>query len=412
MHHRLPPGDAVSYVALRRRFDREVALPAPDLAGRRAVLARCTARLRLGDDVDLGAVAERCAGYVAGDLAALAREAAVQSGHRVFAALGTPAACALPQAALAGFAVSAADFDEAFTRTVPSARREGFSSVPSVTWADVGALADVREDLTACLIEPLRRPERLERLGLRSSQGVLLYGPPGCGKTLVAKAAANESGASFISVKGPELLSKYVGDSEAAVRQVFGRAASCPPCIVFFDEIDSLASARGSDDNAVSGRVVAALLVELDGVVARPQVSVIGASNRGDLLDPALLRPGRLDRHIFIPLPSPPARGEILRIACRRVPVADDVDLDGLAAERCEGFTGADLTALVKEASIAALRSWDKSQAGEDAPGGGDAGVMVTMAHFTHALGKVQRSVTVEAGRGYEAMRARMAGAR
>eukprot|EP00467_Chlorarachnion_reptans_P024091 CAMPEP_0114494788 /NCGR_PEP_ID=MMETSP0109-20121206/4844_1 /TAXON_ID=29199 /ORGANISM="Chlorarachnion reptans, Strain CCCM449" /LENGTH=324 /DNA_ID=CAMNT_0001671859 /DNA_START=27 /DNA_END=1002 /DNA_ORIENTATION=+ len=252
-----------------------------------------------------------------------------------------------------------ADFHQAVKKVQPSARREGFATKPDVTWGDIGALGGLREELRMAILEPIRHPEMFEHVGLSAPCGVLLYGPPGCGKTLVAKAVASESGASFLSIKGPELLNKYVGASERAVRLVFSRARASSPCVIFFDELDALAPKRGmnSEGSQVSERVVNQLLTEMDGLDARKQVFVIAATNRPDIIDEAMLRPGRLDKLLYVPLPSPGARVSILKVSTRKTPLAKDVDLKALAfRDEARGFSGADVAALVREATTQALR--------------------------------------------------------
>ena len=273
------------------------------------------------------------------------------------------------------------DVEDALPKVQPSATREGFATVPDVTWADVGALHSVRDELQLSILQPIQQPERFEVLGLTMPVGVLLHGPPGCGKTLLAKAIANESGANFISVKGPELLSQYVGESERAVRRVFARAAASAPCVIFFDEMDALAPRRGEghESSAVSQRVVNQLLTEMDGLNSRRSVYVIAATNRPDIIDPALLRPGRLDKTLFVPLPSSDERGAILTALTKRTPLGADVDLNAIASSPgCDGFSGADLGSLVREASVAALRA-DES--------------IVSTRHFEVAITKVSPSV-------------------
>lgn len=268
------------------------------------------------------------------------------------------------------FSICMDDFIKALDQIQPSALREGFATRPNVSWDDVGALEDVRDDLSMAIIEPIRVPERFSRLGLSAAAGVLLYGPPGCGKTLLAKAVAAESGANFISVKGPELLSKFVGDSELAVRKLFNRARASAPCIVFFDELDALAprrggmSTRGGSDSGASERVVNMLLTEMDGFDVRKQVFLIAATNRPDIIDPAMLRPGRLDKLLYVPLPSDAGRASILKKMLKRVSVAADVDVHKIATDRrCTGFSGADMQALVRAAGENVLR---ESRSGHD----------------------------------------------
>jgi ribosome biogenesis ATPase len=362
--------------ALRRagRFDREIELGAPDEEAREKILCSVTRRMRLSRDFIFKNIARRTAGYVGADLAALATEAAAAAirriGHEIPAdSLAATNVAELDTTQLDMLFVSMDDFAVALGRVQPSALREGFSTVPDVSWDDVGALDDLRKELENAVIEPLREPEKYARFGIGISAGVLLYGPPGCGKTLLAKAVANESGANFICVKGPELLDKYVGESERAVRRLFQRARASAPCVIFFDELDALAPRRayggysvstGSENDAIgsnaSERLVNQLLTELDGIHPRKQVFVIGATNRPDLIDAAMLRPGRFDKLLYVPLPDEVGRRSILEAATRKVPLDPLANLDCVAAAT-QGFSGADLTALVREAAVWALRS-------------------------------------------------------
>lgn len=249
------------------------------------------------------------------------------------------------------FFIEVEDFKKASKLVKPSAQREGFSTVPNTTWQDVGALDYVRAELRMAIVEPILNPLRFKAIGLNAPAGVLLYGPPGCGKTLVARAVANESKANFISVKGPELLNKYVGESERAVRSLFKRAMQSAPCVIFFDELDSLCPKRGSDNNSSGERVVNQLLTEMDGLEERVGVFIIAATNRPDIIDPAMLRPGRLDKLLYVPLPSIDDRLSILKTTVKNVPLADDVDLKKISeSPQCEGYSGADLSALTREA--------------------------------------------------------------
>ncbi|KAK9457929.1 P-loop containing nucleoside triphosphate hydrolase protein [Dipodascopsis uninucleata] len=250
------------------------------------------------------------------------------------------------------------DFLQAFPHVQPSSKREGFATIPDVTWADVGALERVRVELQMAIVQPIKRPELYAQVGVSAPAGVLLWGPPGCGKTLLAKAVANESRANFISVRGPELLNKWVGESERAVRQVFLRARASVPCVIFFDELDALVPRRDDSLSESSSRVVNTLLTELDGLNDRKGIYVIAATNRPDIIDPAMLRPGRLDKPLFVELPVVEERASILRtIVSRGTPIDDSVNIDKLAAdERCRNFSGADLAALVREAAVGALR--------------------------------------------------------
>ncbi|KAG5677081.1 hypothetical protein PVAND_006865 [Polypedilum vanderplanki] len=288
---------------------------------------------------------------------------------------------------LENLAISRDDFLEALKQVQPSAKREGFITVPDVTWDDIGSLQDIRSELKLAVLAPVKFPEKLEKLGIKSPSGVLLCGPPGCGKTLLAKAVANEAGINFISVKGPELLNMYVGESERAVRQCFQRARNSAPCVIFFDEFDSLCPKRSdSGDNNASQRVVNQLLTEMDGIEERKGVFLMAATNRPDIVDPAVLRPGRLDKILYIGLPEEEDRTDILKALTRiKPPLADDVDIEEISAAT-EGFTGADLDGLIRQASLQALKeSIDNSEDQEI--------LMVHQRHFLDALKKTKPSV-------------------
>ncbi|KAL7525775.1 hypothetical protein ACHAXR_001829, partial [Thalassiosira sp. AJA248-18] len=315
--------------------------------------------------------------------------------------------------------VTMSDFLSAVPHVQPSSTREGFATVPGVSWNDIGALSNIREELTLSVLEPISHPERFEALGLPLPAGVLLYGPPGCGKTLLAKAIANESGANFISVKGPELLDKYVGESERSVRVVFERARSSSPCIIFFDELDSLCPKRGSDaggGGGVSERVVNQLLTEMDGLDSRRSVFVIAATNRPELIDPAMLRPGRLDKLLYVPLPSPDDRYSILRALSTKIKLGPDVDLHSIAHNHhATGFSGADCAALLREAGLAVLRDGVLSRTSHES---GDRSVeketsmQITAHHFRYAFEHVLPSVSKKDQARYDKLRDRMARAR
>jgi transitional endoplasmic reticulum ATPase len=289
----------------------------------------------------------------------------------------------------------------------PSAMREVFVEVPDVTWNDVGGLEDTKERLRETIQWPLDYPEVFEQMDLEAAKGVLMYGPPGTGKTLLAKAVANEAESNFISIKGPELLNKYVGESEKGVREVFEKARSNAPTVIFFDEIDSIAGQRGRNqsDSGVGERVVSQLLTELDGLEELEDVVVIATTNRPDLIDSALLRPGRLDRHVHVPVPDEEARRKIFEVHTRDKPLADDVDL-GTLARRTEGYVGADVEAVCREASLAATREFIHSvDADEAATSVGN--VRVTMEHFEQALDEVKASVDEEMKKQYDEMEER-----
>jgi len=294
------------------------------------------------------------------------------------------------------------DLKAALKGIEPSALREVFVEVPDVTWEDVGGLEDTKERLRETIQWPLEYPEVFEELDMAAAKGVMLYGPPGTGKTLLAKAVANEAESNFISIKGPELLNKFVGESEKGIREVFSKARENAPTVVFFDEIDSIASERGqnSGDSGVGERMVSQLLTELDGLESLEDVVVIATSNRPDLIDSALLRPGRLDRHVHVPVPDEDARRKIFEVHTEAKPLADDVDLDKLA-RKTDGYVGADIEAVCREASMAASREFIGSVPREEV-GDSVSNVRVTMEHFENALDEVQASVTEETKRQYE----------
>jgi transitional endoplasmic reticulum ATPase len=319
-----------------------ITVPLPDQALRREQLTVLTRQVPLAEDVRLDEVAARTPGFVAADLAALVREAGVRAALRQKTA-ETPT-------------VAMADFSAALEVVRPTTMAASTLELASVTLDDVGDLVEVKETLTESVLWPLTYPDTFARLGVQPPRGVLLYGPPGCGKTYLVTALAGSGRANVLSVKGAELLSKWVGESERAVRELFRRAREAAPTLIFLDEVDALAPVRGqATDGGTTDRVVAALLTELDGVEALRNVVVVGATNRPDLVDPALLRPGRLERLVYVPPPDGPARAEILRAASRNVPLAPDVDLAALGAELA-GFSAADCAALVREAALAAMR--------------------------------------------------------
>jgi transitional endoplasmic reticulum ATPase len=389
--------------ALRRggRFDREIEIGVPDRDGRKEILQVHTRGMPLADGVDLDAYADSTHGFVGADLESLAKEAAMTALRRIRPQLDLEAE-EIDADLLESLQVTPDDFKEAMKGIEPSALREVFVEVPDVTWEDVGGLEDTKERLRETIQWPLEYPQVFRQMDMEAAKGVLLYGPPGTGKTLLAKAVANEADSNFISVKGPELLNKYVGESEKGVREVFEKARSNAPTVVFFDEIDAIATERGRNtgDSGVSERVVSQLLTELDGIEALEDVVVIATSNRPDLIDSALLRPGRLDRHVHVPVPDEEARRKILEVHTRTKPLADGVDLDELAA-RTEGYVGADIEAVCREASMAASREFIHSVSPEEIDDSLP-NVRVTMAHFEAAMDEVGPSVTPEARERYE----------
>ena len=321
----------------------QIGVPLPDAALRREQLAVLTRAMPLAEDVRLDELGGRTPGFVAADLAALAREAGVRAALRQKEEVDSPT-------------VTMADFEAALEVVRPTSMAESTLEVAEVALDDVGDMADVKQMLTEAVLWPLTYPDTFARLGVQPPRGVLLYGPPGCGKTYLVKAIAGTGRANVLAVKGAELLNKWVGESERAVRELFRRAREAAPTLVFLDEVDALAPIRGqAGDGGTTDRVVASLLTELDGVEALRNVVVVGATNRPDLVDPALLRPGRLERLVYVPPPDAPARAEILRAAARNVPLASDVDLGALATG-LDGFSAADCAALVREAALAAMR--------------------------------------------------------
>lgn len=342
--------------ALRRggRFDREVEIGIPNKNGRLEILYVHTRGMPLEESLDLSEIAEMTHGFVGADLASLCKEAAMHTISRILPDLDVEEE--IPPEILDQLKVSREDFLAAMKKIEPSAMREVLVEIPEVHWSDIGGLEEAKQALREAVEWPIMYPEAFEAVGIRPPRGVLLYGPPGTGKTMIARAVATESQLNFISIKGPELMSKWVGESERAVREVFRKAKQAAPALIFFDEIDSIVPARDSGrDSNVTERVVSQLLTEIDGLVELKDVVVLAATNRPDLIDPSLLRPGRFDRMIYIPMPDRAARKKIFEIYMRRMPVADDVDIDELAA-RTEGYTGADIEMICREAGMLALR--------------------------------------------------------
>lgn len=380
--------------ALRRpgRFDREIELGVPNKDGRKEILQIHTRGMPLAKNVELEKIAEITYGYVGADIAALCKESAMHAVRRVLPDISaiksdTP----IPQDILKKLVVTREDFDHALKVVEPSAMREVLIEVPNVKWDDIGGLADVKKLLQETIEWPLKYPDAFRRLGIRPPTGVLLYGPPGTGKTLLAKAVAHESGANFISVKGPEMLSMWVGESERHIREVFRRAKQVAPCIIFFDEFDSLVPKRGgSNDSHVTERVVSQLLAEMSGLEELHGVVVVAATNRPDILDSALLRPGRLDRQILVHTPDEDARKQIFRVHTKNMPIADDVDVEVLARETA-GFSGADIESVCREAALFALRGNKNAE-------------IVTKDDFEHALKEMKPSLTEEMNQFYESV--------
>ena len=378
--------------ALRRpgRFDREIEIGVPDKAGRLEILQIHTRSMPLEEDLNLEKLASLAHGFVGADLSALAREAAMHALRRVLPDVD-PETGDIPPDVLSSLFVTQADFDMAVSEIAPSALREVLVEKPNISWDDVGGLRKIKAQLREAVEAPLRHPEVFEEMGIRAPKGVLLFGPPGTGKTLLAKAVATESEANFISVRGPELFNKYVGESEKALREIFKKARQTAPCVLFFDEIDAIMSARGqSDDSGVSQRIVNQFLAEIDGLQALQGVLVIGATNRADILDPAVLRPGRFDGVLFVPPPDIEGRVEILKVHTKDMPLDSSVDISKLA-EMTEGFSGADIEGLCREASMAAVRDEWKAKP-------------VEMVHFQEALFEIRPSISPDIVKGFQSM--------
>jgi len=344
--------------ALRRpgRFDREIEIGVPDVKGRLEILKIHTRNMPLTKDVDLKSLSQTTYGFVGADLEELCKEAAMHSLRIVLPELNIKEGEPLSQESLNKIIVTKKDFREGLKMVSPSAMREVLIEIPKVKWEEVGGLEGVKQKLKESVEWPLKRPDAFRKMGITPPKGVLLYGPPGCGKTLLAKAVANESEANFISVKGPEIFSKWVGESEKAIREIFRRARQVAPSIIFFDEIDSVVPRRGMDAGShVSEKVVNQILTELDGLEALNDVIVIAATNRPDIMDSSLLRPGRFDRLIFVPPPDEKARTKIFEVHTKGMPIDKDVNLNKLA-KSTEGYSGADINGICREAAMITLR--------------------------------------------------------
>ncbi|MEF8848570.1 MAG: CDC48 family AAA ATPase [Candidatus Thermoplasmatota archaeon] len=367
--------------ALRRpgRFDREIRIDVPDRNGRKEIVQIHTRGMPLGEDVDLGKLAEITYGYVGADLASLAREAAMNALRRYLPEINLNKP--IPVEVLEKMEVTMNDFKGAHRGIEPSAIREFFVEVPKVTWKEVGGLLEAKQRLAESVEWPLTKPDMFKRMGIHEPRGVLLYGPPGTGKTLIARAVANESNANFISIKGPEVMSKWVGESEKAIRELFHRARQVAPTIVFLDELDSIAPRRGTHSGShVTESVVNQLLTSIDGLESMDGVVVIGATNRPDIIDPGLLRPGRFDRLVLVPAPDRDARLEIFKIHTKDMPLAEDVDLEDMA-DMSDNYSGADIESLCREAALTAVREEEDAE-------------KVTREDFEEAFDAIHPSIT------------------
>ena len=364
--------------ALRRpgRFDREIEIGVPDSEERKEVMEIHTRGMPLDEGVDLDEIADTTHGFVGADLESLCKEAAMRVVRRILPEIKGDEE--IPKETLKKIIVKKDDFKEALKEIQPSALREVLVQIPDIGWDDIGGLENAKQELQEAVEWPLKYPENFEKFGVKPPKGTLLFGSPGTGKTLLAKAVANESEANFIAVKGPELLSKWVGESEKGVREVFRKARQTAPTVVFFDEIDSIASTRGdsSGDSGVTQRVVNQLLTEIDGMEELQDVAIIAATNRPDIIDPGLMRPGRFDRHIKVENPNEEGRLAIFKVHSADMPLAKDVNLKKLAKET-EDYVGADIEAVCREAAMLTLR--DNIEAKE-----------VSMKYFNKAMEKVK----------------------
>jgi transitional endoplasmic reticulum ATPase len=377
--------------ALRRpgRFDREIEIGVPDKKGRYEILQIHTRGMPLAEDVDLKKLSEMSHGYTGADQAALCRETAMKALRRYLPQINLEEE-RIPPSVLEKMEVKMEDFMNAYKEVTPTAMREVYIEVPTVHWDDIGGLEVVKQELKEAVEWPIKSPEIFERLGIKPPKGILLYGPPGCGKTLLARAVATESEANFITIKGPEVFSKWVGESEKAIREVFRKARMAAPSVIFFDEMDSLVPRRGLGfgDSGVSERVISQLLTEMDGIVALEDIVVIAATNRPDIVDPAVLRPGRFDRLIYVPEPDEKSRLQIFKIYTKNMPLAKDVGLSQLVAI-AKNYSGADIEALCREAGMHALRKDVNAKE-------------VTMIDFQEAIKSVGPSITPDMEKWYK----------
>jgi transitional endoplasmic reticulum ATPase len=376
--------------ALRRpgRFDREIEIGVPDKQGRHEILQIHTRGMPLAD-VDLKRLSEMTHGYTGADLSALGRETAMKALRRYLPQINLEEE-RIPPSVLEKMEITMADFMDAYKEVTPTAMREVYIEVPTIHWTDIGGLDEVKQELKEAVEWPLKSPEIFQRLGIKPPKGILIYGPPGCGKTLLARGVATESEANFITIKGPEVFSKWVGESEKAIREVFRKARMAAPSVIFFDEIDSLAPRRGVgfSDSGVSERVISQLLTEMDGIVTLEDIVVIAATNRPDMVDPAVLRPGRFDRLIYVPEPDEKSRLQIFQIYTKGMPLAKDVNLGQLAV-LTKNYSGADIEALCRESAMHTLRKDLKA-------------TEVLMKDFEEALKKTGPSVTPDMEKWYK----------
>ena len=392
------------------RFDVEIHIGFPSIEMREEMIISITKKNKISKNVNFKELAKKTPGYLAADLQSLSRAAGHNAINRLIKSQNNTKDDNLN---LENLYIEQEDFNLALTQIQPTSKREGFSTIPNVTWEDVGGLKDLREELYYDIVLPITEPSKLKLVGISKAVGVLLYGPPGCGKTLLAKAVANEAKANFISIKGPELLNKYVGESERAIRSLFIRAKNSSPCIIFFDELDALVPKRSQENNNSSERVVNQLLTEMDGLEDRKQIFIIAATNRPDIIDPAMLRPGRLDKLLYVPLPDYNDRCSILETITKNLKLEKDVELNKINLDkRMEGFSGADIAALVREAQLHALKRLneldkkikkDEINSKEEKPE-----FKINMNDFEYSLNNILPSVSMNDKKKYETLKKKL----
>ena len=391
------------------RFDVEIHIGFPSGEMREEMLKCITKKNKISPKINFIEIAKKTPGYLAADLQALCRAA----GHNAINRLIKNENNIIEENNLENtkneniknLFIEQEDFDLALTQIQPTSKREGFSTIPNVSWENVGGLKDLREELYYDIVLPIINPQKLKLVGISKAAGVLLYGPPGCGKTLLAKAVANEAKANFISIKGPELLNKYVGESERAIRSLFIRAKNSSPCIIFFDELDALVPKRSNENNNSSERVVNQLLTEMDGLEDRKQIFIIAATNRPDIIDPAMLRPGRLDKLLYVPLPDYEDRCSILSTITKNLKLDKDINFDNINNDkRMEGFSGADIAALVREAQLHALKRLNQKEKENEEINEFN----INMSDFEYSLNNILPSVSLNDKKKYENLKKKL----
>jgi len=410
------------------RFDVEIHIGFPSIEMREEMIISITKKNKISKNINFKEIAKKTPGYLAADLQSLARAAGHNAINRLIKSNSDKINSENLEnnmnldLDLQNLYIEQEDFNFALTQIQPTSKREGFTTIPNVTWDDVGGLKELREELYYDIVLPITEPSKLKIVGISKAVGVLLYGPPGCGKTLLAKAVANEAKANFISIKGPELLNKYVGESERAIRSLFIRAKNSSPCIIFFDELDALVPKRSQENNNSSERVVNQLLTEMDGLEDRKQIFIIAATNRPDIIDPAMLRPGRLDKLLYVPLPDLNDRCSILETITKHLKLDEDIELGKINGDkRMEGFSGADIAALVREAQLHALKRLNEKERekskkeniknekkNNDNNGEKEIEFRINMSDFEYSLNNILPSVSLNDKKKYENLKKKL----